>query len=376
MAGLEGVLAEELKAIGAKDVEVLSRAVKFKGDKVLLYLSNLKCATALRILMPIMEFTIGSQDDFYNILLKQNWEKWLDANNTLAIDSAVRSSHFPHSHFPALRMKDAIADSFMNKFGERPSVDLNRPDVRFNLFIHKDTVSVSLDSSGYSLHKRGFRLQSSRAPINEVLAAGILRISEWDGSKALLDPMCGTGTFLQEAALLYTGMPPGWKRAYFGFFTWKDFDKRLWENVRKIASENIRELKPGVLFGTDADMNQIEIARENIKAMGFEKQVEFKQVSFSDVKKPSDKGIIVMNPPYGERLRPKAILDMYKEMGDKLKTDFGNWEAWILSSNIEALKNIGLKTDQRVQLYNGPLLCSLRKYSLYKGSKKSKLQKG
>lgn len=370
MAGLEQILAEELKAIGAEDIEILSRAVKFKGDKVLLYLSNLKCATALRILLPILEFPITSQDDFYKFLLRQNWQQWLDVDDTFAIDSAVKSSHFPHSHFPALRMKDAIADSFMNKLGKRPNVDLNKPDVRFNLFISGDKVSVSLDSSGYSLHKRGFRLQKSRAPINEVLAAGILRISGWDGSAPLLDPMCGTGTFLQEAALLYTQTPPGLKRNYFGFFTWKDFDEKLWENVRKIAAENIRPLPENLIFGTDADHEQINIAFENIKAMGFDNQVQLKQISFSDLKKPAQQGSIIMNPPYGERLRPKAILEMYKEMGDKLKQDFGNWEAWILSSNIEALKNIGLKTDMRVPLYNGPLLCSLRKYNLYKGSKR------
>ncbi|MEX2590249.1 MAG: THUMP domain-containing protein [Chitinophagales bacterium] len=372
MAGLENILAEELRAIGAENIEILSRAVKFQGDKVLLYLSNLKCATALRVLLPVLEFPINSQDDFYNFLLRQDWQQWLDVDDTFAIDSAVKSRHFPHSHFPALRMKDAIADHFMNKFAKRPSVDLEKPNLRFNLFISGDKVSVSLDSSGYSLHKRGFRLQKSRAPINEVLAAGILRIAGWDGSVPLLDPMCGTATFLQEAALLYTGMPPGWKKTYFGFFSWKDFDEKLWENVRKIAAENMRPLPDNLLYGTDADKEQIEIAAENIKAMGFEKQIQLKQISFADVKKPTEQGVIIMNPPYGERLRPKAILDMYKEMGDKLKQDFGNWEAWILSSNIEALKNIGLKTDKRVPLYNGPLLCSLRKYNLYKGSKRVK----
>lgn len=370
MAGLEPVLAEELKAIGAADVEELSRAVKFSGDKVLMYLSNLKCATALRILVPILDFNIHSQDDFYRFLLRQDWTQWMDLHTTFAIDAAVKSEHFIHTHYPALKMKDAIADFFSKKFGKRPSVNLDKPKLRFNLFISGDKVSVSLDSSGYSLHKRGFRTQQSRAPINEVLAAGILRLTAWDGSAPLLDPMCGSGTFLQEAALLYTNTPPGLKKQYFGFFSWKDFDSKLWERIKGMSVQEVRPLPKGLISGTDVDKDQIEAARANLKAMGFEQQVDLKQISFSDLRKPSGNGMIVMNPPYGERIRPSDILDLYKGIGDKLKKDFGGWNAWILSSNLEALKNIGLKSSKRVNLFNGPLLCSLREYQLYRGSRK------
>lgn len=370
MAGLEPVLAEELKAIGAADVEELSRAVKFSGDKVLMYLSNLKCATALRILVPILDFNIRSQDDFYRFLLRQDWTQWMDLHTTFAIDAAVKSEHFTHTHYPALKMKDAIADFFSKKFGKRPSVNLDKPKLRFNLFISGDKVSVSLDSSGYSLHKRGFRTQQSRAPINEVLAAGILRLTAWDGSAPLLDPMCGSGTFLQEAALLYTNTPPGLKKQYFGFFSWKDFDSKLWERIKGMSVQEVRPLPKGLISGTDVDKDQIEAARANLKAMGFEQQVDLKQISFSDLRKPSGNGMIVMNPPYGERIRPSDILDLYKGIGDKLKKDFGGWNAWILSSNLEALKNIGLKSSKRVNLFNGPLLCSLREYQLYRGSRK------
>lgn len=370
MAGLEEVLAEELREMGAENITILSRAVQFEGDKELMYLSNLKCATALRILLPIFEFEIGSQDDFYNFLLKQNWFKWLDLDTTFAIDSAVQSEHFPHTHFPALRMKDAIADAFMHKFKERPSVDLDRPQIQFNLFISGNKVVVSLDSSGISLHKRGFRLKKSRAPINEVLAAGILRLTGWDGSVPLLDPMCGSGTFLQEAALLYSKMPPGWKKVYFGFFTWKDFDEELWEKVREIASKDMRELPENLIQGTDINKDQIEVAETNLAIMGFEEKVSLKQISFKDMQKPAEKGVMLINPPYGERLQPDDILELYKEMGDKLKKDFGDWDAWILSSNIDALKSIGLKTSRRITLFNGPLQCSLRKYEMYRGTKK------
>lgn len=388
MAGLEPVLAEELKAIGAEDVQELSRAVKYSGDKVLMYLSNLKCATALRILVPILDFEIRSQDDFYRFLLRQDWTQWMDLQTTFAIDAAVKSDHFRHTHYPALKMKDAIADFFSKKFGKRPSVNLDKPKLRLNLFISGDKVSVSLDSSGYSLHKRGFRTQQSRAPINEVLAAGILRLTGWNGSVPLLDPMCGSGTFLQEAALFYTNTPPGLKKQYFGFFSWKDFDPKLWERVKVMATQEVRPLPKGLVTGTDVDRDQIEAAEENLKAMGFDEQVVLKQVSFSDLQKsvrpeksgsarvgtvrPVEKGMIVMNPPYGERIRPNDILDLYKEMGDKLKKDFGGWNAWILSSNLEALKNIGLKTSKRINLFNGPLLCSLREYQLYRGSRKEK----
>ncbi|MGE0090663.1 MAG: class I SAM-dependent RNA methyltransferase [Bacteroidales bacterium] len=367
--GLEEVLADELREIGATDVELLNRAVRFKGDKAMLYKSNLLLRTAVKILKPIHSFFAADEQQLYDNIKKIDWSEYFTYNNTFAIDGATHSDIFSHSKYVALKSKDAIADQFREKYGIRPSVDPANPDMRINVHINDRSVIVSLDSSGSSLGKRNYRLAQSEAPISEVLAAGIILLSQWDKKCDFIDPMCGSGTFPIEAALLANNIPSGRNRK-FGFEKWKDFDEEIWNKIKDEANSKIihSDVK---IFAKDSDKNAIAIAVENSKRAGVHDLIEFESVDFFQTTHTEGKGIVVINPPYGERLKMDDIVNFYKDMGSRLKHFYQGCDAWIISANYEALKFFGLRTSRKIKLFNGPMECRLQKYELYQGSKKA-----
>ncbi|HKJ30601.1 MAG TPA: class I SAM-dependent RNA methyltransferase [Balneolales bacterium] len=370
--GLEQVLADELRALGAEEIQILNRAVQFSGDMALMYEANLCLRSALSILCPLVTFKATNEDMLYLKIRKINWKQFLNEDNTLAIDSSVHSSYFTHSHYVALRAKDAIVDQFREKTGVRPSVDTENPDLRLNLHISDDTVTLSLDSSGDSLHRRGYRKVTNIAPINEVLAAGLVLLSDWDGRSPFIDPMCGSGTIAIEAALYALNIPPGSLRKKFGFMSWKTFNRELWNAVKNKALSRIKT-SDFEFLAADISGKSLNIAKENIDAAGLADKIILIKKPFQKLTPPRGKGgIIIMNPPYGERMQKKEINDFYKSIGDQLKSNYPGYTAWILSANQQALKHVGLRTSKKITLYNGPLECRFQKYELYEGSKKHK----
>ena len=368
--GLESVLADELSAIGAKEVEPINRAVSFKGDQELMYKANYLCYTAIRILKPIASFTANDESELYNELLKMKWWNYMDVDQTLAIDAVVSKSNITHSKFAALKSKDAIVDCFRKKYDKRPSVDVENPDLRINIHIFKEKCSVSLDSSGSSLHKRGYRDQVDKAPLNEVLAAGLVKLSGWDGKTDLLDPMCGSGTLLIEAAMQAYGIPAGYYRKDFGFKHWNDFDQKLWDQICEDALDNQIDFEHEII-GTDHSKKAISIAKLNLKSSKFHKDIELRNTDFEDLLMPFENGTIISNPPYGERLEEDDIIGLYKMIGDQLKTKYQGWKAWILSGNLEALKFVGLRPSKKIIVFNGALECRFANFEIYAGSRKA-----
>jgi putative N6-adenine-specific DNA methylase len=369
--GLEKVLADELKNIGASDVTELNRAVVFNGDKQLLYKVNYMARTAMSVLMQIAEFKIRSADDLYKNALKIEWEKYLDVDGTFSVVPVVNSELFNHTGFAGLKLKDAVADHFRKKTGKRPSVNPDDPDIIINLHISHDNVTVSLDSSGAPLFKRGYRTEQSAAPLNEVLAAGIILLSGWEGSVPLLDPMCGSGTIPVEAGLIACHVPPGKFRQSFGFMKWKDFDSGLFKKIKSESDAMI--IKPGVLIaGRDISEPDVEKARINIEKAGLKEVVTVDKADFASSGAPFTGGFIFMNPPYGQRLLPGDINSLYSMIGNSLKHNFSGFTAFIITSYPEAVKKIGLKAKEKRVLFNGALKCSLLKYELYEGSRKIK----
>jgi putative N6-adenine-specific DNA methylase len=370
--GLEEVLAAEISKLGGADVQIMNRAVGFRGDKRLLYRANLELRTALRILIPIHTFKAVNEDTLYKGVQAIDWSQYLEPTDTLAIDSAVSSDYFNHSQYVALKTKDAIVDQFRDKTGTRPSVDLDFPNLRLNVHIFKDECTLSLDSSGESLHKRGYRIDTNIAPLNEVLAAGMIQLSGWDGQSNFMDPMCGSGTILIEAGMFALNMPAGIRRRSFGFMRWKDYDEALWKEVREKAVSGIRTDFPYKLFGSDLSARTVEIATANIESVGLDEDIRIKVQPFEDRTPPEGGGIVIMNPPYGERMLKKDIDAFYSMIGDGLKQMYAGWDAWMLTSNMEALKHVGLRPSRKIPLYNGSLECRFVKYSMYQGSKKGK----
>ncbi len=366
--GLEEILAQELRELGAADIEVLSRAVRYKGDSEMLYKSNLLLRTAVKVLKPIGTFYAANEQQLYDKIKKINWDEYFSYNKTFAIDGSTHSEIFTHSKFIALKSKDAIADQFREKYDIRPSVDTENPDLRINVHINDKTVIVSLDSSGSSLGKRNYRLAQTEAPINEVLAAGIILLSGWDKTCDFIDPMCGSGTFPIEAALLANNIPSGRNRK-FGFETWGDFDLNLWNDVKAKADSNIISSNVKI-FANDVDNKALDIAFANAKRAGVTSHITFDTIDFFHTSHDTGKGLVVMNPPYGERLQINEITNFYQDIGSRLKHFYQGCDAWIISANYEALKNFGLRTSKKIKLYNGPLECRLQKYELYQGSKK------
>jgi len=372
--GLEEVLYKELKGIGATSIKKGIRMVEFEGDKEMMYRANFYLRTALRILKPIAEFKAQDEDELYQAVKKTDWSIFFDVKSTFAIDSVVNSKYFSHSKYVALKVKDAIVDQFRDKFGKRPYVETDEPDIRLSVHITNDLCTISLDSSGESLHKRGYRIKATKAPLNEVLAAGMILLTGWDGKSTFIDPMCGSGTILIEAAMIAHKIPPGIYRKRFGFENWNDFDDGLLQTIYDEDSQD--EHVNTTILGYDVSEVAIRIAEENCKNAGLHRMISLQVKDFEQlVPENTPQGVVVTNPPYGERLVKDEIEVFYKMMGDQFKNNFPNFNVWLLSSNMQAIKNIGLHPDHKLTLYNGPLECKFLKYSIYQGSKKGKNSK-
>jgi len=371
LAGLEEILAQELAEMGAQEIKLGYRAVFFKGDDTILYKANLLCRTALKILKPIKTFPVIDEHDLYEKVKKINWLEYISLNDTFRVDATTSSDNFNHSQFVALKVKDGIADFFREKTEKRPSVDTFRPNLRVDVHILNDKCTISIDSSGESLYKRGYKTKANLAPMSEVLAAGLILLTGWRGETDFYDPMCGSGTLLVEAAMIAHNIPAGYYRKEFGFELWRDFDRELWAEVFTEAERKIK--RPDIkIQGSDMEWDAIKISKSNIANAKLSEYIEVKKFPFEISKPSEDKAIVVMNPPYGERMQKEDIFAFYKSIGDKLKADYLNKDIWILTCNMEALKAIGLKTSRRIDMKNGNLDCKFVKYEVYKGSKKGK----
>ena len=371
--GLEEVLAKELVELGANNVQIERRAVSFTGDKRMLYMANFCLRTASRILVPIAQFKAKHTDDIYEQVKQIDWSEYMTTKMTFQIDATVYSDYFRHSQFVTYRVKDAIVDWWMERGGVRPSVKLTNPDLYLNVHIGGDIVTVSLDSSGESLHKRGYRVANTQAPINEALAAGMLLLAGWQGQGDFYDPMCGSGTLLIEAALIARNIAPGIYRKGFAFEKWANFDADLFEDV---YSDDSREREfTHKIYGSDAGFYAMQTAMKNVESAGLQRDIEVKQIRVQELRladKETDGALVMINPPYGERLaQDKDVMNLYKDMGTALKHQFSGATAWIISSNDEALKCIGLRPAKRVRLVNGDLDCWFNQYVLFKGDHKT-----
>lgn len=363
--GLEPVLVEELSKLGANNVKIGRRMVSFTGDKELMYRANFQLHTAIRILKPIKKFKARSAEDVYEQIKEIDWNKYMDNKTTFAVDSVVFSEEFRHSKFVAYKVKDAIVDRFRENTGERPNVSVTNPDLRLHIHIADEDATLCLDSSGESLHRRGYRQDSVEAPLNEVLAAGMILMTGWNGDTDFIDPMCGSGTLLIEAALIARNISPGVFRKEYAFEKWADFDKELFDSIYNDDSEE-REFKHHI-YGYDVDPKAVGKARLNVKAAGLTKDITIEPQDFKDFSQPKEKAIIVTNPPYGERISTPNLLATYKMIGERLKNEFKGNTAWVLSYREECFDQIGLKPSIKIPVFNGSLECELRKYQMFEG---------
>lgn len=366
--GLEEVLAQELVDLGANNVQIGRRMVSFTGDRAMMYKANFCLRTAVRILKPILHFKATDADEVYNVIKSIEWDEYLGCDSTFSVDAVVYSEVFRHSKFVAYRVKDAIADYFNEKYGRRPSVRLNNPDLIFHIHIAHEECTLAFDSSGESLHRRGYRVETGAAPINEVLAAGMILLSGWHGECDFIDPMCGSGTIPIEAALIARNIAPGVFRQNFAFEKWKDFDAELFRSIYDDDSAE-RDFNHKI-YGYDSDGRMVACARRNIKSamMGDIISVECREIK--DFCQPQERSVMIVNPPYGERLVSDNLLQTYKELGERLKHAFQGNEAWVISSSYDCFDQIGLKASARIPLYNGDLNCEFRKYELFQGKYK------
>ena len=369
MYGLEEILADELKNLGAQNIKIQNRAVSFKGDTGFMYKANLNLRTCLRVLKPIATFQAHNEKELYNKVLVINWEKHLDLDSTFATHATTHSQVFTHSKYASLLVKDGIADFFKNKYSKRPNVDPKDPDITINLHINKHTCTVSLDSSGESLHKRGYKSDTIIAPMNEVLAAGLILLSGWNKIDDFHDPMCGSGTILIEAALIAYNIPVNIFRERFGFEGWKDFDLDLFEKIKDVSLDKEKDYK-GKITGGDNFQKAIRITRKNIENALMFDNIKVKNEDFFETQ-INKNTFVVFNPPYGERIE-LGINEFYEKTGDSLKNNYKDCTVWIISSDIENLKMIGLKPSRKIELMNGKLKCSFREFKIYEGSKKKK----
>ena len=375
MHGLEEVLADELRACGAKEIEPITRAVAFVGDMRVLYRANYTCRTALAILKPFAEFEANDDQELYDNVYKIKWEKIIDVDGTFMIDSSTSGEIFTHSYYAALKTKDAIVDRLRRMFNHRPNIDTENADFKINLHIADNKVTLLLNSSGESLHKRGYRQSVGVAPINEVLAAGMIKLAGWKCDCNFYDPMCGSGTLLIEAAMLANNIPAQYYRHdNFAFKRWRDFNIGEWKSVkeqedRKIGSGDFEY----EIWGNDIDMNVLQQAEQNLQYAKLHKDVMLYHGSFENQEPPEGKTLIVTNPPYGERIKVEDLNGLYEKLGDTFKNLYGDrCEVWLIASDFEAMKHIGLHPSRKIQLFNGSLDCRLLKFELYSGSKKDK----
>ena len=377
MVSLEEVLADELTTLGAENVVVGNRAVEFEGDMRLLYRANYCCRTALAILKPFAEFDANDEQELYDQVYKIRWEKILDVDCTFMIDSTTSGEVFTHSYYAALKTKDAIVDRFRRNFGKRPSIDTEEPDYKFNLHIRDNHVTLLMNASGDSLHKRGYRQGVGIAPINEVLAAGLLRLAGWKCDCNFYDPMCGSGTLLIEAAMMANNVPAQYYRGNrFGFMRWKEFNLGEWKSVKAEEDRKIGSLDfEGEIWGNDIDPQVIEQCEKNLEYTKLHHDVMLHIGSFEDQELPEGRTLIVTNPPYGERIKVEDLNAMYEKLGDTFKRLYGeNCEVWLITSDFEAMKHIGLRPSRKIPVQNGSLDCRFLKFELYEGSKKAKYQ--
>jgi putative N6-adenine-specific DNA methylase len=369
--GFEEILAKELQQLGAQDVEIGTRAVTFKGDKGFMYKANLSLRTALKILKPIYYFKATNDQNLYKGIQGIDWSKYLNENQTFVIDTTIHSDNFKHSQFVSQKAKDAIVDQFREKSGQRPSVEKDHPDLRINIHIDRDQVSVALDTSGASLHQRGYKTATNIAPINEVLAAGILLLAGWEGKSDFLDPMCGSGTLLAEAAMIACNIPANINRKEFAFEKWSDWDNDLFDQIIDALMKRTREFHY-TITGYDKAPSAVQKAKDNIQNANLDDYITINQADFFETKKENTGPLqIVFNPPYGERLNIE-LERFYREIGDTLKTNYSNTNAWFITANLEALKFVGLRPSRKIKLFNGSLEARLVKYEMYEGSKKGK----
>ncbi|MEC5393906.1 THUMP domain-containing class I SAM-dependent RNA methyltransferase [Bergeyella sp. RCAD1439] len=368
--GLETVLAEEIKKLGGRQVEIKNRAVNCEGDLGFLYKINYAARTAVKILVPLFEFKAFDEQKFYDRLLKFDWSAHMDVEQTFAIDATVHSERFTHSQFMTLKMKDAIVDFFRKKTGRRPNVNPKNPDIKFNLHIDRQHVTIALDSSGEPLFKRGYRCEQGEAPINEVLASGMLQIAGWDGKGNFLDPMCGSGTLLIEAAMIALELPAQLFRKHFAFQNWKNYDETLFRKIKEFRINRIKAFD-GKIIGFDIDPKMLYAAKANIAKAEMEDVIEIKKQNFFESKKEHFPLLMVFNPPYDERIAIR-FEDFYKKIGDTFKQNYPNTLAWLITSDLEAVKKVGLRPSRKIKLYNGKLETRFLQYEMYEGSKKEK----
>ena len=368
-AGFEALLNEELQTLGAQNCKSLSRSVQFEGDFALLYKVNYYSRLALRVLWQVDTFTFANNNQFYEHIFNFPAEKYLTSDGTLAVSATLAQSIFASPLFASVLTKDAICDRMRDRFGERPSVDKENPDVQFHLHIFKDRATLYLDSSGESLHKRGYKVSQHPATLNEVTAAAMIKLSGWKMDCDFIDGMCGGGTLLIEAAMAALNIPAGFYRQHFGFFTWRNFDKKLWQKTTDAAS--IREDVPIDFYGYDISPRFLGMARTNVEQAELQDFIHLSKQDMFDSHPKRKPSCIIINPPYGERLEVEEINDFYQRIGDTWKSNYAGCTACLISSNAEAVKHVGLHPSKRADLFNGSLACKFMKYELYSGSKKA-----
>lgn len=366
--GAEEVLQDELRELGYKNTTVLNRAVQLEGNLRDIYFLNLHLRCAITILYQIARFKIRDEKDLYKEAMKIDWTAYFDVNKTLAVKGAVQSTLFNHSKFPMLLVKDAIVDTFRDKTGDRPNIETKTPQIVVDTYIRNDEVILSINTSGAPLYHRGYRTEVGTAPLNEVSAAVMLRLSGWDKKSDFMDPFCGSGTLLIEAALLAYNIPSNIERRHYAFKNLKGFDVEAWDEIYNAVSMRPTKL-PFTISGSDMSDEMVLKARRNLRTFPFGRFIEVKASGFEEMKRTADNGVLVTNPPYGERMGDE-VEDMYEQLGDWFKSEMKGWNCWIISSNEDALKRVGLKPDRKVKLFNGDLECSLRKYTIFEGFRK------
>ena len=368
--GLEEVLKEELIELGYSDVKVLNRAVQITGTWKDVYFLNLHSRCAISVLVEIAKFNIRHEDDLYKKCMKIDWTEFFDIDKTFAVKGAIYSDFFKHSQLPFLLVKDAIADTFRNKYGKRPDVHIKVPQVLFDVYINDSSVTISLNSSGVPLFQRGYRQSAGEAPLNEVVAAGLVRMSGWDRKSTFVDPFCGSGTILIEAAMLAANIPSSIERQHYAFKNFNNYDSQLWDEVYEAANKRCQSL-PCKIIGSDITPDMIMKTRRNLKGVAVGRFIETEICSFNELKRPEESGVMVTNPPYGERMGDD-IDELYEGIGDWMKNVMQGYSCWIISASEEGFKSVALRPDRKIKLFNGDLECSFRKFTIYEGSKKAK----
>ncbi len=369
-AGLEEVLAAEIKALGAKNVRVLHRAVLCEGNKELMYRINYTVRTALKVLKPFKTFFAKNEDQLYKQAQEIHWFELLTTDQTFAIDAVVSGNFFTHSQYAALRLKDAIVDQFRDVYGIRPSINTLSPDLRINLHIRQDKVQILFDSSGESLHKRGYRKQVDKAPMNEVLAAGLIQLSGWQADCNFIDCMCGSGTLPIEAAMFAMNIPAGYYRKQWGFMKWPDYDEALWQRIKEEADSKICDFDHEI-WASDRSAKAVAIAESNLVHALLTRDIHLMKKNMEDLTPPEGRGVVIFNPPYGDRLEEDDIDQAYESIGNTLKHNFKGFQCWLITDDAVALKHIGLKPSEKIPVWNGPLECRFVRFDIFEGSYKN-----